>query len=115
MAERIYDAIKPLGIESKIKFGVSGCPLQCGEGAIRDIGVFGKKATGWTVQIGGNSGLNARVGEVLAADLEDDRLIEVLTKLMVYYKENMKPKERMYRFVPRMGGVEEIRKAIGLE
>ena len=92
-----------LGIESKIKFGVSGCPLQCGEGAIRDIGVFGKKATGWTVQIGGNSGLNARVGEVLAADLEDDRLIEVLTKLMVYYKENMKPKERMYRFVPRMG------------
>ena len=115
MAERIYDAIKPLGIESKIKFGVSGCPLQCGEGAIRDIGVFGKKATGWTVQIGGNSGLNARVGEVLAVDLEDDALIEVLTKLMVYYKENMKPKERMYRFVPRMGGVEEIRKAIGLE
>jgi hypothetical protein len=34
---------------------------------------------------------------------------------MVYYKENMKPKERMYRFVPRMGGVSEIRKAIGLE
>ena len=67
------------------------------------------------MQIGGNSGLNARVGEVLAADLEDDRLIEVLTKLMVYYKENMKPKERMYRFVPRMGGVNEIRKAIGLE
>ena len=27
----------------------------------------------------------------------------------------MKPKERMYRFVPRMGGVDEIRKAIGLE
>ena len=24
MAERIYDAVKPLGIESKIKFGVSG-------------------------------------------------------------------------------------------
>ena len=37
-----------------------------------------------------------------------------VVKLLVYYKENMKAKERMYRFVPRMGGVEEIRKAIGL-
>lgn len=115
MAERIYDTVKPLGIESKLKFGVSGCPLACGEGIIRDIGIFGKKATGWTIQIGGNSGLNARLGEVLAKDLDDDQLIQVVTKLMLYYKENMKAKERMYRFVPRMGGVEAIRQALGLE
>lgn len=115
MAERLYQAVKPLGLDVKLKIGVSGCPLQCGEGAIRDVGVFGKKATGWTVQIGGNSGLNARIGEVLAQDLEDDLLVDVIHRLMVYYKDNMKPKERMYRFVPRMGGVAEIRKAIGLE
>lgn len=115
MAERLYQTVKPLGLDVKLKIGVSGCPLQCGEGAIRDVGVFGKKATGWTVQIGGNSGLNARIGEVLAQDLEDDLLVDVIHRLMVYYKDNMKPKERMYRFVPRMGGVAEIRKAIGLE
>ena len=115
MAERLYDAVKAVDLDVKLKIGVSGCPLQCGEGAIRDVGVFGKKATGWTIQIGGNSGLNARVGDVLAKDLEDDVLIETIIKLMVYYKENMKPKERMYRFIPRMGGLEEIRKAIGLE
>ena len=115
MAERLYDAVKAVDLDVKLKIGVSGCPLQCGEGAIRDVGVFGKKATGWTIQIGGNSGLNARVGDVLAKNLEDDILIETIIKLMVYYKENMKPKERMYRFIPRMGGLEEIRKAIGLE
>ncbi len=115
ISERIYDAVKPLGIESKIKFGVSGCPLGCGEGVIRDVGIFGKKATGWTIMIGGNSGLNARLGDVLAKDLDDDQLIDVVTRLMVYYKENMKTKERMYRFVPRMGGVEAIRQALGLE
>lgn len=115
MAERIYDLVKPMGIETKLKFGISGCPLACGEGIIRDIGIFGKKSTGWTIQIGGNSGLNARLGDVLAKDLDDDQLIDVVTKLMVYYKENMKTKERMYRFVPRMGGVEAIRQAIGLE
>lgn len=115
MSERIYDAVKPLGIESKIKFGISGCPLACGEGIIRDIGIFGRKATGWTVQIGGNSGLNARLGEVLAKDLDDDQLVELVVKLMTYYKENMKPKERMYRFVPRMGGIDAIKQALGLE
>lgn len=115
LAERIYDLVKPMEIVSKLKFGISGCPLQCGEGAVRDVGIFGKKTTGWTIQIGGNSGLNAQVGEVLAKDLSEEELITVVTKLMQYYKENMKPKERMYRFVPRMGGVSEIRKAIGLE
>lgn len=115
MAERIYDVVKPMGIQSKIKFGVSGCPLACGEGIIRDIGIFGKKSTGWTIQIGGNSGLNARLGEVLAKDLDDEALIQVVTKLMHYYKENMKAKERMYRFVPRMGGIEAIKKALELE
>ena len=34
---------------------------------------------------------------------------------MLYYKENMRKKERMYRFVPRMGGVEAIKQALGLE
>ena len=89
--------------------------MACGEGIIRDIGIFGRKATGWTVQIGGNSGLNARLGEVLAKDLDDDQLVELVVKLMTYYKENMKPKERMYRFVPRMGGIDAIKQALGLE
>ena len=104
-----------MGIETKLKFGISGCPLACGEGVIRDIGIFGKKSTGWTIQIGGNSGLNARLGEVLAKDLDDEQLLQVVTKLMLYYKENMRTKERMYRFVPRMGGVEAIKQALGVE
>ena len=115
IAERIYDVVKPMGIETKLKFGISGCPLACGEGVIRDIGIFGKKSTGWTIQIGGNSGLNARLGEVLAKDLDDEQLLQVVTKLMLYYKENMRTKERLYRFVPRMGGVEAIKQALGLE
>lgn len=115
MAQRIYDLVKPMGIESKLKFGISGCPLACGEGVIRDVGIFGKKTAGWTVQLGGNSGLNACLGEVLAKDLDDDQLLELIAKLMTYYKENMKPKERMYRFVPRMGGIAAIKQALGLE
>lgn len=114
MAEKIYDLVKPMGIVSKLKFGISGCPLQCGEGVIRDVGIFGKRSTGWTIMIGGNSGMNARLADVLAKDLDDDQLLEVIEKLMTYYKENMKAKERMYRFVPRMGGIEAVKAALGL-
>lgn len=113
LSDKLYDAIMPLGIEAKVKFGVSGCPLSCAEGAVRDVGIFGKKSTGWTIQIGGNSGLNACIGQVLAKDLDDDAVIDLCVKLMKYYKENMRPKERMYRFVPRIG-LDTIKKDLDL-
>ena len=113
LAQRIDDAIEPLNIESKVKIGVSGCPLSCAEGLVRDIGIFGKKATGWTIQVGGNSGMNARIGEVLVADLDDDQCVDMVVKFLQYYIENAKTKERIYRFVPRIG-LDKIKEDLGL-
>ena len=113
MAQRLDDAIAPLEIPAKTKIGISGCPLSCGEGAVRDIGLFGKKATGWTITIGGNSGLNARLGDTLAKDLDEDAAVDLVVRLIQYYKENAKSKERMYRFVPRVG-LDTIKAALGV-
>lgn len=113
MAQRLDDAIAPLTIPAKTKIGISGCPLSCGEGAVRDIGLFGKKATGWTVTIGGNSGLNARIGETLAKDLDEDAAVSLVVRLLQYYQANAKGKERMYRFVPRVG-LDVIKEALGI-
>ncbi len=112
LAGRIDEAIKDLPIPAKTKIGISGCPLSCGEGIIRDIGLFGKKATGWTISIGGNSGINARFGDTLATELDDDAAVDAVVRLLKYYKENAKPKERLYRFVPRIG-IENIKEALG--
>ncbi len=114
MAQRLDEAIAPLEIPAKTKIGISGCPLSCGEGAVRDIGLFGKKATGWTITIGGNSGLNARLGETLAKDLEEEAAVDLVVRLLKYYKENAKGKERMYRFVPRVG-IQTIKEALNLD
>lgn len=114
LAARLDELITPLGIEAKVKFGVSGCPLSCGEGIIRDIGIFGKKATGWTIYVGGNSGLNARFGDILAKDLEDDDALDLIERFLKYYKENSRTKERLYRFVPRIG-IDVIKQDLGLE
>ncbi len=41
-------------LPAKVKIGVSGCPLCCGESFVRDIGMFAKKK-GWTFIVGGEA------------------------------------------------------------
>lgn len=95
---------------AKAKFGISGCPNNCGESYVRDFGAFGKK-TGWTVIFGGNSGGRPRIGNVLAEGLNDDQVVELARKCFDYYIANAKPKERTARFIDRIG-FEEFRKAV---
>ncbi|MFZ5649068.1 MAG: NAD(P)/FAD-dependent oxidoreductase [Bacillota bacterium] len=95
---------------AKVKFGISGCPNNCGESYLRDFGAFGKK-TGWTVVFGGNSGGRPRIGNVLAEGLNDDQVVDLAQKCFDYYITNAKPKERTSRFIDRIG-FEEFKKAV---
>ncbi|KJS82556.1 MAG: sulfite reductase, assimilatory-type [Peptococcaceae bacterium BICA1-8] len=113
MAQKLDDFLSNTNLPAKTKVGVSGCPLNCGEGFVRDIGLFGKKDAGWTIIVGGNSGLNARIGSILAENLSDDEAFELIKSFAEYYNANAKPRERLYRFVPRIG-IDEIKKELGL-
>lgn len=99
-------------LPAKVKIGVSGCPFCCGESYVRDIGVIGKKK-GWIVTFGGNSGGRPRVADVLAENLGEDEVVELMKKCLDYYKNNGKKKERTARFVERVG-IEEIKKQLGV-
>jgi NAD(P)H-nitrite reductase large subunit len=99
-------------LPAKVKIGVSGCPFCCGESYVRDIGAIGKKK-GWIVTFGGNSGGRPRVADVLAENLGEDEVVELMKKCLDYYKNNGKKKERTARFVERVG-IEEIRKQLGV-
>ncbi|MCL6559677.1 MAG: NAD(P)/FAD-dependent oxidoreductase [Firmicutes bacterium] len=101
-----------LGYElpAKFKIGVSGCPMNCGEAPVRDLGIYGKKS-GWTLMFGGNSGTHARIGDVIAENLTDGQAIELARKCLEVYKANAKPRERTGRFMNRFG-VEEFKKAV---
>ena len=66
-------------LPAKVKIGVSGCPMTCGESFVRDIGVQGKK-NGWTFIFGGNSGGHPRIGDVLAEDLTTEQVLELARK-----------------------------------
>jgi len=91
-----------MALPAKVKFGVSGCPMCCGESYVRDVGVLGKK-NGWTVIFGGNSGGRPRIGDVIAEDLDKGAVIDLVKKCLEYYAANGKKRERTARFMDRIG------------
>jgi NAD(P)H-nitrite reductase large subunit len=97
-------------LPAKTKIGVSGCPINCGEGYVRDFGAFGKKS-GWTVIFGGNSGGKPRIGDVIAEKLTKEEVIDLAKKCFQYYADNAKEKERTARFIERIG-IDEFKKAV---
>lgn len=101
-----------MDLPAKVKIGVSGCSLTCGESYIRDIGVQGRKK-GWTFIFGGNSGGRPRIGDVLAEGLTTEQVLDLAKKCLEYYRTNGKKRERTARFVERVG-IDEIKRALGL-
>jgi len=91
-----------IDLPAKMKIGISGCPFCCGESFVRDIGAFGKKS-GWTVIVGGNSARRPRIGDIVAQDLQKDQVLDLIRKILEYYRDNGKKNERMAQFVDRMG------------
>ncbi|MFD2883156.1 hypothetical protein ACFS4T_10975 [Pseudomonas lini] len=46
----------------KVKLAVSGCPRNCSEAGIKDVGIIGVDS-GWEMYIGGNGGIKTEVAE----------------------------------------------------
>jgi len=105
--EKLYSGME---LPAKVKFGVSGCPMCCGESYVRDVGVLGKK-NGWTLIFGGNGGGRPRIGDVIAEDLSKEELMDLVKKCLEYYGANGKKKERTARFVERTG-IDALKQAV---
>ncbi len=89
-------------LPSKFKIGVAGCPNQCAEPSVKDLGFIGK-AKGWTVVVGGNAASRPRLAEPVAEGLTSGQALEVAAKIVRYYEENGKKGERLGRFMDRIG------------
>ncbi len=105
--ERAYEG---LDLPAKVKMGVSGCPLCCGESYVRDVGLVGRK-NGWEVSFGGNAGQRARIGDVLAADLPRAEARALVDRLLDFYRTEGRKRERTARFVARVG-IEAVKAAV---
>jgi len=97
-------------LPGKFKIGVSGCPNQCAETCIKDIGLVGMK-NGWKLFAGGNGGGRPRLSKELSRDLTAEQAIELIDKIIEFYKSNGKPHQRLGAMIEKMG-FDEFKSAI---
>ena len=97
---------------SKFKIGVSGCQNSCAESWIKDLGYIGT-SKGWKVVAGGNAASKPMIAQVLAEDLSNDDALALTDKIVRRYKQHTKP-HRLGTFIEKMGGIETLKKELGL-
>ncbi|MBW2109739.1 MAG: NAD(P)/FAD-dependent oxidoreductase [Deltaproteobacteria bacterium] len=106
----IEEFFSGMDLPAKVKIGVSGCPFCCAESFVRDIGVFGTK-NGLTFIVGGSSARRPRIGDVVGENFSKQQIIDLTKRTLAYYKDKGKKRERMARFVDRIG-IENLKEAI---
>ena len=92
----------------KFKMGVVGCPRNCAEATVKDLGFVGQEGS-WQVVVGGAAGKSVRKADLLITVETTEQALEAAELFFQYYRENGNYLERSYDFVERLG-IERIRK-----
>ncbi len=94
----------------KVKLAVSGCPRNCAEAGIKDIGIIGVDS-GWELYIGGNGGIKTEVAEFFVKLKTSDEVREYSGAFLQLYREEAFYLERTVHYLQRVG-MEHIKKAV---
>lgn len=94
----------------KVKLAVSGCPRNCAEAGIKDIGIIGVDS-GWELYIGGNGGIKTEVAEFFIKLTTADEVREYSGAFLQLYREEAFYLERTVHYLQRVG-MQRIRKAV---
>lgn len=99
-----------LELPGKMKMGVSGCPNQCGETCIKDLGFVGLP-NGWRVLVGGKGGAVPRLADELTRDLTTDQALDLAQRVVDWFRTNGRPHQRLGMIIDKVG-LEAFRQAI---
>lgn len=93
------------GIESphKMKLAAAGCPRNCSEAYVKDVGVVAIEGGRWEIYIGGAAGGTVRKGDLLCTVQTHEDVLKYIGRFIQYYREHAKYLERTYGFVERIG------------
>ena len=108
LAGKIEKRFRGIDAPGKLKLATAGCPRNCSEAMVKDVGAVAIGDQRWEIYIGGAAGAHVRKGDLLCTVTGEDEVIAISGRFMQFYRENAKWKERTYDFVPRIG-VDEIR------
>ncbi len=86
----------------KVKLAVSGCPRNCAEAGIKDVGVIAVES-GWEIYVAGNGGIKTEVAQFFAKVDSREEVLEYAGAFLQLYREEGYYLERTVHFVARVG------------
>lgn len=114
VAMAIHLELRYRGLRSphKLKSAVSGCARECAEARGKDFGVIAT-SNGWNLYIGGNGGATPRHADMLAQDLDDEGLIKLIDRFLMFYIRTADRLERTSAWLDRIeGGLDHVRDVV---
>ncbi|MCD0504760.1 nitrite reductase large subunit NirB [Bordetella petrii] len=86
----------------KVKLAVSGCPRNCAESGIKDVGIIAVES-GWELYVGGNGGIKTEVAQFFAKVKTAEEVLEYSGAFLQLYREEAYYLERTVHYLSRVG------------
>jgi nitrite reductase (NADH) large subunit len=110
MGKQLERALWRMYAPHKVKLAVSGCPRNCAEAGIKDVGVIGVDS-GWELYVAGNGGIRTEVAQFLVKVATHDEVLEYAGAFLQLYREEGWYLERTVHWVTRVG-LDHVKKRI---
>lgn len=86
----------------KVKLAVSGCPRNCSESGIKDVGIIAVDS-GWEIYVGGNGGIKTEVAQFFVKVATQEEVLEYAGAFLQLYREEAFYLERTVHYLDRVG------------
>jgi nitrite reductase (NADH) large subunit len=111
LAQKVEARFQGLEAPGKLKLATAGCPRNCSEAMVKDVGAVAVEGGKWEIYVGGAAGAHVRKGDLLCTVSSEDDVLRITGRFLQYYRENAKYLERTYGFVARVG-IDKLRAVV---
>ena len=111
LALKIEQEFQGFDSPHKMKLATAGCPRNCSEAMVKDLGAVAVEGGKWEIYIGGAAGSSVRKGDILCVVDSHEDVLKYMGRFIQYYRENAKYLERTHGFVTRLG-IDKIRAVV---
>ncbi len=110
MGQQLERELARMYAPHKVKLAVSGCPRNCAEAGIKDVGVIGVDS-GWEVYVGGNGGIKTEVAQFFVKLKTHEEVMEYTGAFLELYRQEGWYLERTVHYLARVG-LDHVKKII---
>ncbi|MFS0756485.1 nitrite reductase large subunit NirB [Noviherbaspirillum sp. 1P10PC] len=110
LGQQMEKALARMYSPHKVKIAVSGCPRNCAESGIKDVGVIGVDS-GWEIYVGGNGGIKTEVAHFFVKLKTHEEVLEYAGAFLQLYREEGWYLERTVHYLARVG-LDHVKKMV---